>query len=354
MILTGENKRKELKEAIRAFTREWISNSDFIRVHTSGSTGVPKEIDLPKEMMLQSAEATLQFFNIKSGGALHSCISPEFIGGKMVMLRALIGNCQASYEVPSNTPLLYNDALGLYNEEYNTIFNKLANDPTKSRHDIPINMVSVVPSQMPYLIENLNVFPKVEIYLIGGSSIPQNIRSMIIKSSINAWESYGMTETASHVGLRKVSKDSDSRFIPMPDVNISVNHMGCLVIKRKGFEEIVTNDIGDVYEDGSFIINGRIDNVIVTGGKKFHPELMESKLEGLYAFKFFFRGIPDSKWGLAVQMVIEENEKSKEMSDKNILEIMDRSVEHWQLPKTILRLSQLPLTSNGKFRRNFK
>ena len=61
--------------------KEWDSN-EYICCHTSGSTGIPKEIWLPKEQMINSARRTVDFFGINEDSVLYSCISPDFIGGK--------------------------------------------------------------------------------------------------------------------------------------------------------------------------------------------------------------------------------------------------------------------------------
>lgn len=351
------------RKIIEDFIKEWNNSDSFITAHTSGSTGTPKAIQLSKYLVVQSAIATCQFFNIPENKRLHSCVSCRYIGGKMVVIRGLANNCEATFEVPSNTPYLYNDFTSLVNSEYSRLYHKIANNPKSTLHDIPIEMASVVASQMPWILANLATLPRVNTYLIGGGTIPADIRRMIINHGVNAWESYGMTETASHIAVRRVSLSTDEvPFSLMPDVSVELDSRGCLVVRRDGFEPIFTNDIGTITEDGKILIHGRIDNVIVSGGLKFHPEKAEELLSNLLPFPFFFRGRPDKKWGEAVEMVIEVSEEissdserdghADSWSDQRILNILENHLEHWQLPKNIVRVKALPRTPNGKIKRS--
>ena len=87
------------------FIGELRSGAEYIVCHTSGSTGTPKEIRLPRQQVAASARRTLEFFGLSRRSHLHSCISPDFIGGKMMAVREEEVGCSLSWETPSNRPL---------------------------------------------------------------------------------------------------------------------------------------------------------------------------------------------------------------------------------------------------------
>ncbi len=164
------------------FKEQWQSEKNYLICHTSGSTGTPKEIHLAKETMEQSALRTNQSFHIDEKSYLHSCISPDFIGGKMMMIRSLIAGSEFGWEIPSNKPL--NDYFGR-----------------------DITLLAVVPSQMHFILDKIASLPSIQYILIGGAPIPPALRKRIAESGLIAYESYGMTETASHIALRKVETE---------------------------------------------------------------------------------------------------------------------------------------------------
>lgn len=303
------------------FRSEWESESDTVDCHTSGSTGTPTLIKLPKEMMRQSARRTIDFFGLTSDATLYSCISPDFIGGKMMLVRQRKINCRLYWESPSNRPL----------ENYK---------------GGPIDLISVVPSQMIHILDNLHVMPELRNILIGGSSIPSGLRRRIAASGLNAWESYGMTETASHIALRRVMADPES-FHTLPGVTVE-DRNGALVINISGWKSLVTNDACRVLAPDEFEILGRLDNVIISGGKKINPEKLEERLSLSIEVPFFITSAPDEKWGSRVVLVAECNESRKE----EIESVCHKHLEKHEVPKQIIFMERIPLTSNGKPIRN--
>lgn len=309
------------------FLKEWRDSSADIEVPTSGSTGKPKLIRLPKSVCVESARRTNAFFGINAASRIHSCISPDFIGGKMVAVRAIVADCQFTFETPSNEPKI----------------------PFDGR---VVDLVSVVASQMVYIIDHPDDFRHVRRYLIGGGALPYMMGDDIVNKGLDAWESYGMTETASHIALRRVQSEPGP-FYPLPGIGISQNDEGCLVISGVRDEDVVTNDIVRIYPDGGFEVVGRKDNVIISGGRKIHPEEVEAKIRRLIPDlgEFIVTGIPDAKWGQALELVIVR----KSMTPKEaraILQLLRDGLEGWQTPKSISVVDSLPHTPNGKLRRN--
>ena len=318
-----------------SFLNKWRSDDEYCTVTTSGSTGKPKKMELPKELMRKSARRTVEFFGIPEGARIHSCISPDFIGGKMMAVRAEECGLKLTYESPSNRPDV-NYILG---------------------HPQPPALVAVVPSQMIHILDNVKRFPKSDtVWLIGGGQIDKELRNRIASSGLNAWESYGMTETASHVALRKITH-RETPFIPMPGVEISKTLDGRLKLKQFG-QELETNDLVRLTPGGGFTLKGRADNVIVTGGKKVQPEHVENVLRPLLkpigVLDLMIASRPNYKWGRSVvlMMEIERNVADVEEFIHQIDEICRRELQPHEVPKEYKVVDSLPRTANGKLRRN--
>lgn len=304
------------------FLAKWRDANDTVTVHTSGSTGTPKLINLPKSLMRASALSTIQFFGIDADSRLHSCVSPQFIGGMMVAVRADIAGCNLTWEVPSNRP-----------------------------HPVgtPIDMISVVASQMPYLIEHRGELAEIRNYLIGGGVIPAPIRKQIVASGITAWESYGMTETASHIAVRRVTADPSLPFYPLPGITISLDSRDCLVIHRDQSDAIVTNDIAQIMPDGGFIIKGRADHVIISGGKKVHPTEVEAAIAPYIHYEYYISGAKDEKWGEHIVLNLVATQEA--VDTPTLLASLHDILPPHHRPAEIRFITHLPLTPNSKLKR---
>lgn len=302
-----------------SFKRIWESEEAYILCHTSGSTGKPKDIRLSKNVMRESAKRTNNFFSLDNMSHLHSCISPDYIGGKMMMVRASILNCKFTYEEPSNRPL----------DNYN---------------DSDIDLLAVVPSQMWHILKNINKSPAIRNIIVGGQPISDELRFEIAKSKLNVWETYGMTETASHIALRKVNKEP-TPFKLFDGISISKDSDSRLVIKIAGQDELITNDIVEIVDDQNFYIRGRADNVIICGGIKIYPEEIERVIESELNTEVIVKGEKDLKWGEVISLIVPPSLEG--FTDDHILEICKNNLESYSVPKRIVR-EHIPHTENGK------
>lgn len=303
------------------FIKEWYSESETISCHTSGSTGTPSHINLPKREMISSARRTCSFFEITSDSHLHSCISPDYIGGKMMFVRSVVSGATFSYEVPSNRPL----------------------DRFTGQ---TLDLVSVVPSQMLHIFDRPDIIRSVRNFLIGGSAIPDEIKEQIINLRISAYESYGMTETSSHIALRRIKNETEW-FETLPGISVFYHSGSQLGIKIDGWKEFFTNDVAEIKSPTSFKIIGRADNAINTGGKKVFPEVIERKLSRHLNIPFFISSHPDEKWGERVVLATSDTATSTEA----IMKICKSILPSHESPKEIIRLSAIPMTPNGKIKR---
>lgn len=304
--------------------REWQAASPSMLCHTSGSTGTPKDILIPKEQMLRSAARTNAFFGIDGSSHLYSAISPDFIGGKMMLVRSLEAGCSFGYEPPTNTPL--------------------------SNYRGPeISLVSVVPSQMLHILDNLDAIPPVRAFLVGGAPVSNALRQRIADAGINVYESYGMTETSSHIAVRRVGTEP-TPFTTLGDITVS-SHEGCLKIHIPGWQDLVTNDLATILSPTTFIVNGRRDNMIISGGIKISPEEIENALSPFIATPFYISSVPHPKWGEAVTLVMLGNDTVAPLGETELQQIFVRHLPSVKRPKQIVYRPEFEYTASGKIRR---
>ncbi len=310
--------------------------SDTVVCHTSGSTGKPKEIRLSKDYMRQSAQRTNDFFGITQKSHLHTCLDFKYIASMMMTVRADLAECQLTSEAPSSKPLGEISA------------------------DEVIDLLSVVPAQMEWILDSIGRWRGLRHILIGGSAIPPMMRRRIALSGYDAWESYGMTETASHIALRKVGEE-DVPFSVLPGISVELSDEECLIINMPDGTRLVTNDIAILECPGEFRILGRADNCVISGGIKIMPEELERKLGPFIAFDYCISSVPDKKWGEKLVLVVELPEDSIEeelmreavgVRLRQYRKILDLGVKS---PKDVVCVAGLPRTSNGKIdRRSLK
>lgn len=328
---------KTQSELLQEFLEEWHSGKG-IKAHTSGSTGMPKELTLPIEQIKRSARRTVNFFGIKRNSRIHCAISFEFIGGKMMIARSLESGCNLTYTNPSLTP-----------------------EPPS--HGREIALMAVVPAQLPQILRHREEFSSVKAFLIGGSAIDSRLWDKITSSGINAWESYGMTETASHIALRRIAGTSDRRprFVALPGVELQATREGCLKIKD-GKVEVTTNDIVELASDGSFTVLGRKDDMIVTGGIKVLPSTIE---QAIFPFisdltpEYFVTSVADEVWTARIVLVVREadherHEYTKAEIEKRLAAIPEEKLQKKLRPKEIILRASLPRTESGKLIRTLK
>ena len=265
-ILTPEAKK---------FIEEWNSPTPYVTARTSGSTGTPKEIRLLKTDMRASAKATINFFGLHSRSWLHLPLSPDYIAGKMQIVRALESGATLTVEDATNRPL---SGLSLN---------------TGRR----ISLLPVVPSQVCGVLSS-GFTDRIDNMIIGGAPLAPADEQRIIDSGIPSFATYGMTETCSHVALRRLGSEC---FSALPGFRFSADPRGCLVINSEtmSFGQLVTNDIVELDSPQAFRWRGRFDNVINSGGLKISPEEIEKKIAHLFpdGTNFYITSRRSERWG---------------------------------------------------------
>lgn len=307
-----------------AFLQDWFDSADTIIQQSSGSTGVPKQISLSKAAMVVSARMTGKYFDFGSSKNLFLCLSPNFIAGKMMIVRALIW-------------------------ELNLVIGDTAANPVATL-DQQIDFSAMVPLQLSKIIaetpEKLDLFKTI---IIGGSAVAGSLEQQLQQFETAFFHTYGMTETMSHIALRKINgADKSDWFTPLPDVEISVDDRNCLQIniEKLGIKGLITNDIVSINESGKFKILGRIDDVIISAGAKIHPLLIEQKLQKHISNQLLLLGKKDEIAGEIAVLVIEGRFTIKEIYDfwKKLTTLLPVH----EMPRRLHFIDQIPLLPSGK------
>jgi len=239
--------------------------------------------------------------------------------------------------------------------------NLIYSEPTSTPTIIASQKISfsaMVPNQVFSLLnspQGIKQLENIKNLLIGGSGISNELEDKLLNiPSISCWHSYGMTETITHIALRRLSSDEGTKyFSPLNGIDIRTNSNSQLIIDAPaiGVKNLITNDVVKLIKDNSFLIIGRIDNVIISGGIKLHPETIELKINRLIPNNFFIGGVPDSILGEKLILFIEENPDNDEHIDllKNKI---NENLLKFEMPKKIIYLKAFSRTKNGKLKRN--
>jgi o-succinylbenzoate---CoA ligase len=305
---------EDFEKPVGDFLLDWFDSKDFIEMMTSGTTGEPKTISVRKQAMVDSALATGDFFDLQPGNKALQCLPVKYVAGKMMLVRAMILGLDLEFVAPSSHPI--------------------------DNNEIEFDFVAMVPLQAQNSLPGLK---KVKKMIVGGASINKNLEKNLIKLPTEVYETYGMTETITHIAARKLGEKA---FTVLPNVTISYDDRNCLVIHapRISPEVIITNDIVELVNENQFIFLGRMDNVINSGGIKLIPEQIEEKLASKIHHRFFIASKPDQELGEKVVLVIEGE---KEELDNSLYEALDR----YEKPKEIIFIPKFKETPTGKILR---
>ena len=328
------------------FFSEWNNDSDRVLVHTSGSTGKPKPMMVEKKRMLNSARITCDFLGLKPGDSALLCMSLDYIAGKMVVVRSIERHLHLISVPPSGHPL------------------KDVDEEITFAAMVPMQVYNTL--QVPEERERLS---RIRHLIIGGGAIDAALEQELqsLPGDIAIWSTYGMTETLSHIALRRINGDEASEWYqPFDSVRISQTEEGCLVIDAPQVcaETLVTNDIVEIepyiynkVEKLRFRIKGRKDNVICSGGIKIQIEEVETLLKPHLEKPFMLAKKKDGKFGeIAVLLTEDEDIKKVEATVRRLLsDESEKSSDHkkykYWIPKEFLYVEHLPLTETGKPKR---
>ena len=328
---------------LEEFLDEWNNDSERVLVHTSGSTGTPKPLWVEKRRMEASARITCDFLGLKEGDTALLCMPLDYIAGKMMVVRSLVRKLKLMVVEPTGHPLS------------NTTPHQLPRGFTFAAM-VPIQVYNSL--QVPEERERLR---QIRHLIIGGGAIDDALARELKDFPNYVWSTYGMTETLSHIALRRLNGAAASEwYTPFDNVRISQNEDGCLVIDAPEVcaERLVTNDIVEISQ-GRFRVVGRKDNVICSGGIKIQAEEVERALKPHLHVPFMITKRKDEKFGEIVVMMVECRGEWKEERGERLEESLKTRLQrlcrehlpkYWQ-PRDFVFVEKIPMTETGKIAR---
>lgn len=269
-----------IPEAYRPFLSDWLNEEAYVTVHTSGSTGAPKPIQLQKSRMAAHARMTGEFFDLQPGDKALVCLPAAYIAGKMMLVRGIVLGLDLTFVAPDSRPLA-----GLQPQDF--------------------AFAAMVPLQVEQSLQHdREAFERIRTVIIGGAPISPGLQEQLRDCSNQLYATYGMTETITHIAVQDVRQEE--WFTPLSGVTLRQDHRDCLVIEAPTLvdEPVVTNDVVDLSHQ-RFRWLGRYDNVINTGSIKVHPEQVEKVLAPFITQRFFIAGWPDEQLGQVVTLIVE-------------------------------------------------
>lgn len=314
------------------FVMQWLNPEPYLIVKSSGTTGAPKEIRLGKQQMVNSARMTANYLGLREGDNALLSLSANYIAGKMMIIQAMVSGMNLITIAPSNNP-----------------FELLPASQS-------IDFTAWVPMQMQNLLEDMGNrwrIAQIKTIILGGSPVSKELELELAGFPNHIYETFGMTETISHIAMRKISggktaedfETTDEQFI------LGQDDRDCLVVIAPGITNspVVTNDVVDIKDDRHFRWIGRVDNVVNSGGIKLFPEQLEEKVQALFTERFFMAGVPDSELGQKLILVLENSNTGQktELIDKLKAAITNR----YEVPRDIIFTPALEETESGKINR---
>ena len=317
--------KKELFSFLLTFTDE----EETLPLHTSGTTGPPALITAGKARLAASARLTLQHLDLHAGDKALLCLPVHYIAGKMMVVRALTGHLDLRLTPPAATPAI--------RENY--------------------DFSAMTPHQAASVLRSAGgreKLARIKKLLIGGGPLSQELEKALSTLKTDIRHTYGMTETFSHIAMRKITRPGRSRwFEPLPGIRISLSVEGTLIVHAPHLSDrpLHTRDLAVTDGKGRFRITGRSDNIINTGGVKISPEEVEEQLAKMISPPFFLSSLPDPVLGERIVLIV----RRKKLSPRDLEEIR-RAVEvlpeKISRPRQVIALNRFILTPSGKLQRN--
>ena len=314
----------EQKGSIEDLLKMLKNDSNRITCKTSGSTGTPKLIEFSKKSLLASAQNSIDYFKLQEKQSAILCISVDFVAGLMMIVRAMISGMHLHVTPVSS-------------RTYNYVSFK-------------VDFIALFPKQLDGFINDskgLQTLKNIQNILVGGGIINSNIENQLISNEITIYHSYGMTETLSHVALKKTGYKGENTYRALPGVSFDIKN-DCLEIYYPAIrdQKLRTNDIVELIDSSSFKWLGRSDFIINTGGYKISPEELEQKMAKLFDLDFMIMGILDNEFGEKVAIVF-KGQTPQFISKK----IFSENIHSYEIPKLYTVLNEFYFTQNGKLDR---
>lgn len=310
--------------SILAFLRQWDSPDEYVQIKTSGSTGSPKIINARKEFMVRSAIRTCHFFKLVKSSVALLCLPATYIAGQMMIVRAIVSGFDLLVDSPKGNPA--------------------------ERLQCKVDFSAMVPNQVITCLQKPQSLNNIRSLIIGGGKVGEQLSALLKSVETNCYETFGMTETLSHIAVRKVSPIEDQCFTTLDGISVKKSEQGTLVVDYPDLEisGMCTNDIVEVLNSNVFRWCGRADFVINSGGIKISPEDVERDIARLFPeMRFCISSRPDAKLGNKLVLVAE----NLPMQQIPLLDFLKANMRPYYAPKEIFLIDTLPTNAHGKLDR---
>ncbi len=331
-LLTYAEKQMDNPAAIHwekdlySFILDFLNPQIPLLQKSSGTTGDPKTISLSRAAMLNSASNTLEFFQLEPGNKALLCLPVNFIAGKMMVVRAMLGGMELLTIEPGGNPLINLD------EE--------------------VHFAAMVPLQMYEALKTPTKLSLIEKLILGGGEIHSGLKEQIgMLKDTEVFETFAMSETYSHFAVKKLNGEyPEDTFTIMEGVSIDIDPRSCLVVDIKGITNgpVVSNDLVELSGPRHFRWMGRADYIIKSGGMKIIPEILEKRIDEKLGIESIFLGIKDLRFGEKMVMVLEKATFLQHPGLKNDLE---KILAKHEFPKSIEFIERFPRNRSYKIDR---
>ena len=314
------------------FMISWLAGTEKFTLHTSGSTGTPKDIVIERAQLRSSAWMTGEALNLQNGTRALVCLNVNYIAGIMMLVRGMELGWELSIVEPSANPLL--------------------------EFQIPdFDFVSMVPLQLLTCLSNDKTKSQVDRIgkiLLGGAPIHISLQKQIDHLNASVYHSYGMTETVSHVALKKLNNPKfEDDYTVLPGVKFGVDGRGCIFLQGTvtNNEKVQTNDLVEITSKNTFNWLGRVDNVINSGGVKVVLDKVDEVIaevfyESGYSNNFFSWYENDQILGQKLILIVQKNDH--DLSVLDVLKEIRKRISAYQIPKHVYFVEEFIKTPTGK------
>lgn len=313
---------------LRSTLRELLAEDGVLNTRTSGTTGLPRSHAFHTADLLASAALTREAFGLKPGDRTLLCLPCEFVGGKMMLVRAMV--------------------LGLDLHAIDPRGGVLRNLRTRDR----FRFAAMVPMQLHTALQHdrARVEDQFDTILLGGGPVSAALIDRLQELRTRVFLGYGSTEMLTHVALRALNGDDRSEdYQALGGVRFGLDDRSCLIVRTPHLtvKEHATNDMAELVDERRMRWMGRRDNVILSGGRKIHPERLEAMTAGIVAYPHFFAALPDERLGQSVVLVLETGNDKRQAPPEVAEEIKGLLYEH-ERPHRVVALRDFLRTGSGK------
>jgi len=312
---------------VRSGHDQGVAEGTAVIIGTSGSTGVPKGVELSAAALRHSARASLDRVGARPGERWLCCLPVTHVAGLQVLVRALAGGTE---------PVLAERA------DAETVA------ASGCAH------VSLVPTQLQRLLLRAGTplagFSSV---LLGGAAAPPALLTAARDAGVPVVTTYGMTETCGGCvydgipldGVRAEVRDDGRIWISGPV--LFSGYLGGPRAPADGWFR--TGDLGVLDAAGRLTVRGRADDVINTGGHKVVPGEVAAALQTCPGVRdAAVVGQPDPEWGERVVAVV----VPADPADPPALELLRRHVRErlprYAIPSRVVTVDAVPMLPSGK------